>query len=512
MPVCRHRRDLIDGLGLLSDLLQGPWYDDCRVRHWHSACKREGIVSGRRRQELPAGWVRWLLSGWAALGRSDTRRRRPDHAGPARRRQPVRPGDVGATRGRRSLGLTSRRRRGRGRCRRRRTRRARGLEPGRRAAGHRWQPMERAADSRRLHRIGARDDASPYALTRQGVDSLVEVAIQPVPRGRTCALLGACAGRAVLAAGRRGVRLSRPGAPVSLHFLWLTVAFFASSPSRSRAGSTGSTTSSTGPTWSARFCCRRSSSTSRWCFPDRPRVWASTAIGTLHRPVAVLPAVLLGLTRVVALARAAADAPFYVGVIGVDRPARAAAPVALLRRRSRRAAAGLPAGAVAHGETAAAVGRLGHAHRRDAVRGGLRAAVLARGEDVDRDGPERHPAGPDPAGLRERDRALPAPRRRGHRQAPAGLVDGRDGDRGDLHGALARGRGDLPAGFAQPERGRSPCWRRWWSSCSRARSPMGSRRRSTGRSTAIGTTTAGRWSGSPGTSAPSSTWRGLPNA
>jgi len=182
------------------------------------------------------------------------------------------------------------------------------------------QPVERAAEVGGRLAGSAPGTTRTYALTRQGVDSLVEVAIVSVPRGRTALYwVLAPVGLFSLLVGA-GVRLSRPGAPVSLHFLWLTVAFFA--------------------TFTFSFTSRldRLDYFFYWAdvvgtlllsplflhftlvFPDRPRVWASAAIGRFVVPLLYLPAALLGLTRAVALARAAADAPFYVGVIGaIDR-------------------------------------------------------------------------------------------------------------------------------------------------------------------------------------------------
>jgi two-component system, NtrC family, sensor kinase len=56
-------------------------------------------------------------------------------------------------------------------------------------------------------------------------------------------------------------------------------------------------------------------------FPDRPRTWVTTPLGSRFWPLVYLPALLLGATRVIAIARAAQNEQFYInGVVeSLDR-------------------------------------------------------------------------------------------------------------------------------------------------------------------------------------------------
>ena len=152
-----------------------------------------------------------------------------------------------------------------------------------------------------LHAAG-RDSTLRYTVLRLGSRDVVDVRVAPVP-GRAGALyfvLAAVAIFTLLVGG--AVRLRRPRDPATLHFLWLSAAFFGvCSRSRSAAGSTAWTGCSTGPTSSPSWRCRRSSSTSRWSFPS-----AAGRAAAFDRAVSVVtyaPAVILGLARVVAVAR-----------------------------------------------------------------------------------------------------------------------------------------------------------------------------------------------------------------
>ncbi len=173
--------------------------------------------------------------------------------------------------------------------------------------------------------LGVLDSSPPgrrlrYSLAREGVTSVVELELLPIPRGNTALyFVLASVGLFSLLVGV-GVRLRRPGAPVSLHFLWLSAAFFGTF------------------TFSFNGRLDRLDWFFYWAdavaslalpplflhftlvFPERPRRWASTAMGRYLLPLLYLPALLLGALRVVAVRRAPSDASFYVGLLGyLDR-------------------------------------------------------------------------------------------------------------------------------------------------------------------------------------------------
>ena len=75
-----------------------------------------------------------------------------------------------------------------------------------------------------------------------------------------------------------------------------------------------------------------------------------------------------------------------------------------------------------------------------------------------------------PLTFASRDRALPPGRRRGDRQARHGVGRGAGGRRGDLRGAAAAGRLDVPRRTRASTPRSSRCWPRWWSCWSRGRS------------------------------------------
>ena len=290
------------------------------------------------------------------------------------------------------------------------------------------------------------------------------------------------------------VRLRRPRDPATLHFFWLAVAFF------------GVFTFS----FSGRL--DRLDWVFYWAdaisilalpplflhftlvFPERPRRWTRRRGGPRASwCVAYAPAVVLGLARVVAVARSSSDAAQFVRITDGARSARVPLPGASASSAGCSAAhARAVAGPHDHRAAAAALDRVGHGARRRAVRARLRAAVRARRRAVAADGAVGDSAQPDPAGLRVGDRPLPADGHRGDRQARAGLRRGAVGDRRDLRGAARRRAAHVrPGGAGQPV-GASRCWRRWSPCCWRRRSRRSSRTRSIARSIAIATTTAAR--------------------
>ena len=159
-----------------------------------------------------------------------------------------------------------------------------------------------------------------YTILRLGAREVVDLQVAPIPSGaRPFYFLLASIGIFTLLVGG-AVRLRRPRDPATLHFLWLSVAFF------------GLFTFS----FSGRL--DRLDWIFYWgdavsilvlpalflhfalVFPERRRRWTSGGAGRVLVPLIYVPPVLLGAARAVALARSAADAPLFVGVIAtLDR-------------------------------------------------------------------------------------------------------------------------------------------------------------------------------------------------
>ncbi len=233
------------------------------------------------------------------------------------------------------------------------------------------------------------------------------------------------------------VRLRRPRDPATLHFFWLSVAFF------------GVFTFS----FSGRL--DRLDWIFYWAdaiailalpplflhftlvFPDRPRRWTGGPHGRACVVAAYVPAFILGLARVAALARSGSDPVFFARVTAAARPFRGAVPRALLHRRAGGTDARAVDGAFDHRAPAVAVDCLGHGARRRPVCARLRPAVRDRHRPVAADGTLGDSAQPDSTRLRLGHRPVSADGHRGDRQAGARLRGGARRRRGDLRGPAA---------------------------------------------------------------------------
>jgi PAS domain S-box-containing protein len=141
-----------------------------------------------------------------------------------------------------------------------------------------------------------------YAVTRSGVDQPMSVDLQPMPTvdGSLYYAL-ALVGILSIAIGA-SVRLRRPNDPATLHFFWLTVAFFgvlAFTP----AGRYSHLDYFFD--WAdavARLALPPLFLHFAFVFPERPNAWARTDLGRAVIPVLYLPALLLGISRVTLIA------------------------------------------------------------------------------------------------------------------------------------------------------------------------------------------------------------------
>ena len=182
------------------------------------------------------------------------------------------------------------------------------------------RPIESVEDVVAALHAAALGSSARYTILRLGAREVIDLRIAPIPNGaRPLYFVFAGIGIFTLLIGG-AVRLMRPRDPATLHFFWLSVAFF------------GLFTFS----FSGRL--DRLDWIFYWgdvisilllpalflhfalVFPERRRRWTLAGIGRLVVPLIYVPAVLLGVVRVVALARSTADAPLFVGVIAaLDR-------------------------------------------------------------------------------------------------------------------------------------------------------------------------------------------------
>jgi two-component system NtrC family sensor kinase len=158
--------------------------------------------------------------------------------------------------------------------------------------------------------------AARYTVLRLGAREVVDLRIAPIPDvTRPFYFLLASIGIFTLMVGG-AVRLRRPRDPATLHFFWLSVAFFG--------------------VFTFSFSGRLDwlDWIFYWCdalailllpalflhfalvFPERSRRWTAGA-GRLVTPLIYAPAVALGIVRVIAVARSGSDAVLFVRVLAV---------------------------------------------------------------------------------------------------------------------------------------------------------------------------------------------------
>jgi two-component system, NtrC family, sensor kinase len=194
---------------------------------------------------------------------------------------------------------------------------AAGVRPGDRVLAVDGHPVKRAADVLSVLHRGKAGQSLSYTLVQLGDTSKVTLPIRlaPVPQARNSKLYYLLAGVGIftLVVGAV-VRLRRPGNPATLHFFWLSVAFFAVMA------------------FSAVGRYDRLDWLFYWSnqvaflvlpplflhftlfFPERPAGWAQSWPGSSW-PLIYLPALLLGAVRVVAIARSSTDPKFFIDTV-----------------------------------------------------------------------------------------------------------------------------------------------------------------------------------------------------
>lgn len=195
-----------------------------------------------------------------------------------------------------------------------------GIRPGDRVVAIDGDAVKSAADVVAGMRDAKDGQSLVYTLVPRGTTSIVErrVKLATVPQARNVNLyyVLAAVGIFTLIVGTV-VRLRRPGNPATLHFFWLSVAFFAvfafsASGRFDRLDWVFYWANAVGvlvlPPLFLHFTL---------FFPERPAGWTNTRWGTLW-PLIYLPALLMGALRIVALARANLNPAFFItGVTGL---------------------------------------------------------------------------------------------------------------------------------------------------------------------------------------------------
>jgi two-component system NtrC family sensor kinase len=177
------------------------------------------------------------------------------------------------------------------------------------------RPIQAVSDVVDALHVTETDATARYTVLRLGAREVVDLQIAPIPNGaRPFYFLLASIGIFTLLVGG-AVRLRRPRDPATLHFFWLSVAFF------------GLFTFS----FSGRL--DRLDWVFYWgdalsilllpglflhfalVFPQRSQQWATRGAGRVLVPLIYAPALILGAARVIALARSGANAPRFLGIV-----------------------------------------------------------------------------------------------------------------------------------------------------------------------------------------------------
>ena len=182
------------------------------------------------------------------------------------------------------------------------------------------RPVQELSDVVRVLHAAREGAALRYTVLRLGTREVVDVRVAPIPnnRGALYFLLAAVGIFSLLVGG--AVRLRRPRDEATLHFFWLAVAFFGVF-----------TFSFSGRLDKLDWVFYWGDAISilvlpplflhfSLVFPQRPRRWTDGVTGRMVVPLIYVPAIVLGLARVIALVRMNTDAaPFARVIAALDR-------------------------------------------------------------------------------------------------------------------------------------------------------------------------------------------------
>ncbi len=194
---------------------------------------------------------------------------------------------------------------------------AAGVRPGDVLLAIGLEPIERPGDViRALHRSEA-GTRLRYTIVRVDARQTRELALVPFSRGNTALyyVLAAVGIFTLLVAA--AVRFRRPGDEATLHFFWLSLAFFGAF------------------TFSFNGRLDRLDWVFYWAdavsilllpplflhftlvFPERPRSWVRSSVGRAMLPLLYAPAAIAGLARIVAVSRAPMSPQFFTNLVGM---------------------------------------------------------------------------------------------------------------------------------------------------------------------------------------------------
>jgi two-component system, NtrC family, sensor kinase len=181
-------------------------------------------------------------------------------------------------------------------------------------------PIERPDDVLHALHQGRAGTELSYTLLRLGAEAVTRVRLQPVPRGNNALYyILASVGMFSLIVGA-AVRLRRPGDQATLHFFWLCLAFFGTF-----------TFSFNGRLDRLDWVFYWSDAVSilllpplflhfTLVFPERPSGRLRSTAGPVLLPLLYASALMLGVARIVAVARAPLDARYFTALVeSLDR-------------------------------------------------------------------------------------------------------------------------------------------------------------------------------------------------
>jgi len=192
-----------------------------------------------------------------------------------------------------------------------------GLKPGDVLIAIDDRPVQSASDVLAFLHSARRDQMLRYTMLRLGTRQVVDVRVAPLPNGPGALyfVLAAVGIFTLLVGG--AVRLRRPRDPATLHFFWVAVAFFGVI-----------TFSFSGRLDRLDWVFYWSDAVSilalpplflhfTLVFPERPRRWMEGVLGRSVIVAFYLPAVAMGLTRIMAVAQSANDPRLFVSIVSL---------------------------------------------------------------------------------------------------------------------------------------------------------------------------------------------------
>ncbi len=215
-----------------------------------------------------------------------------------------------------------------------------------------------------------------YTIQRAAGDLPIAVELLPMPRAQSRLYYSlALVGILSILVGT-SVRLRRPNDVSTLHFFWLTVAFFGALAFTPSGRYDGLDYFFDWADMVARLALPPLFLHFALGFPERPSPWAKSDSGRKLLPLIYLPAVVLGVARVVAFRNRVEDAAVSRLLDQIEWVSLLYLGVCLVAGLADHAA-GADTAALGDGRPATALDRVGFGHRRVPVHRALRRALSA---------------------------------------------------------------------------------------------------------------------------------------